>query len=108
MIALEKEIIIINFLNEKAINLLYILAKKYPITSVNLRNKVIKNEIMSISSYYRYLDFLLKHKLIKKEKYRKKTGGYIYNISNFGKYFLELILKSNIPFYNNLNHDLNS
>lgn len=107
MLSFKKNIYVINFLNQKAISLLLKLNEETPIKSVDLRDKIVENTIMSISSYYRYMNFLLENNLISKEKNRKKEGGYIYWINNIGKCFLKTISKSNLPFYSKLNHNLN-
>jgi len=104
MIASEDNIIVINFLNEKALNLLAILSEESPIKSVKLRKKICNDnhKIMSPSTYYRYMDILSKNNLIKKKKVRSKKGGYSYLINKSGKCFLKMILESNLGFYNKL------
>jgi len=104
MIASEDNILVINFLNQRALKLLKILSEESPIKSVKLRNKICKNndKLMSPSTYYRYMEILLKYNLITKIKVRTKEGGYTYYINKSGECFLKMILESNLSFYNKL------
>ncbi len=105
MVISKQNIIIVNFLNKRAIDLLTIINKISPAESKLLRDMVSENNdnrLMSNSTFYIYMDLLVDNKLIDKSKYRKKIGGYIYKINNKGKTFLQSFDDSDIEFYNKL------
>jgi len=105
MISSKQNIIIVNFLNKRAIVLLKIINNISPVESKLLRDIVSeKNDyrVMSNSTFYIYMDLLVNNNLIDKSKYRKKIGGYIYKINNKGKTFLQSFDDSDIEFYNKL------
>ena len=109
MFSSDHNIIIINFLNYRAIKLLEIIKDLSPVSTDILKVHILsdkENRIMSRSTFYRYIDLLVKNKLINKSIYRMKRGGHTYKINNIGITFLESLKKFNIEFYNKLCYDL--
>lgn len=109
MLSSNHNIIIVNFLNNIAIELLKIIRNQSQISSKLLRSIVTENnktKLMSKSTYYRYVDLLVKNGVVNKSKYREKPGGYTYFISDKGNIFLQSLNQSEISYYNKLCHDL--
>ena len=98
----EYRTIVINYLNEKDIKLLELLFDYSPIRSNNIIKYVLERDIMSESSFYRYINFLVQNKIVDKSKSRKKSGGYLYEINEDGRYIYQLIIDSNFKCYNKL------
>ena len=98
----KHRIILVNYLNMKAIKLLEILNDQSPINSKEIIENILQDDIMSVSSFYRYINFLVENKIIDKSKNRKKVGGFIYEINKNGRFIYQLIINSNLKFYNKL------
>ncbi len=96
----KRYLIIINFLNKRVIKLLQVLKENSPIKSTELRKKVKDIGLLPKSTFYRYIDFLLKNKLIQRSEERKRIGGYEYNLEKIGELFLNIITDSNFNLYN--------
>lgn len=121
MIKVKQNILFINYLNFRAVNLLETIEKESPIKSIKLIEKVspIKNikliekvshnnekKLMSESTFYRYITLLVNNKLVDKSYNRSKYGGYLYTINDNGRSFLNYLANSPLDFYNKLCHDL--
>lgn len=89
----QQWVVIVNFLNNKAINLLEIINDNSPIISRDLWREVRTQKLMSESSFYRYVHFLVENKLIKKSESKTRNGGYTYIMNDFGRCYSRSIHK---------------
>lgn len=109
MIKAKQNILFINYLNLRAVNLLETIEKESPIKSIELIeiiSHIKENRLMSESTFYRYITLLVNNKLVDKSYNRSKNGGYLYTINDNGRFFLKCLMNSHQDFYNKLCHDL--
>ena len=80
-----------NYLNEKTFRILESLELETSINCVKLRGKICKKEdLMTESTFYRHIKFLLDLNLISKTRDRLK-GGRVFQIKDSGKELLKMI-----------------